>query len=302
MTVKQRTWRFASLFLVLIAGTSSAAQAGVIPWAYNAIFGPASYPAYGYGYGTSYGYRAPRYVVSYAPAYSYAPVSYGYAPVSYGSSGCSSCSANYVTPASYAPTYGDCGNCGAVARAASCGSCDDSCPTAPATSRPAGSKSNTNGFHPTHRHATPKDATKTYANPERNNETDDGLETGVRSRGLRTDEEKGTSTETFKPVPGEDESIIPKVKKKAPAIDRFKDEFETPVDSNKEGNGEAKLRWPQLKLNLDDKIAWRNEAPRTRVPFHAKVATVRVARHVPSGNSDWTPVVAKPKSLQLVKK
>ena len=314
MTVKQRTWRFASLLtLLLVAGTTSAAQAGVIPWTYNAIFGPVRYPEYGYGYGAGYGYRAPRYVVSYAPAYSYAPVSYGYAPAWSGSSGCSSCSTSYSAPASYAPSYGygygsGCGSCGPVTQAPSCGDClSGGCSTTPATANPAGASSGTNGFHPTKkepeaaRRAAPKDATKTFATPERNNGTDDGLGTGGRSRGLRTDEETGTSTEAFKPVPGDDESVIPKAKK-TPVVDPLKNDFEPPIDSNKEGNGEAKLRWPRLNLNLDDKIAWRSGAPRTRVPFHAKVPTVRVARHVPSLDSDWTPVVAKPKSLQLVKK
>ncbi len=324
MTVKQRTWRFASLLaLMLAAGLTSAAQAGVIPWTYNAIFGPVRYPASNYQ--ASYRYRTPRYVASYAPAYSYAPASYGYASSGYApvSSGCSSCSSSYYAPASYAPSYGydygaGCGSCGPVATAPSCGSCDNSCgsssgnclsggcPMTPATSNPAESNSGTNGFRPTKkepesvRRTTPKDATKTYASPEKNNGTDDGLGSGGRSRGLRTDDEKGNSTEAFKPAPAEDESVIPKAKK-APAVDRLKNDFETPIESNQEGNGEAKLRWPQYKLNLDHKIAWRIEAPRTRVPFHAKAVTVRVARHVPGLDSDWTPVVAKTKSQQLVK-
>ena len=54
----------------------SSTQAGVIPWVYDAIFGPVRYPAYGSGYG---------YGVSYAPQ-----MNYGYSPYSQ----CSPCASN----------------------------------------------------------------------------------------------------------------------------------------------------------------------------------------------------------------
>src|SRR5437899_91324 len=87
MTIKQRTWRFASLLAVLlVAGTAAAAQAGVIWCSYNSQCGPACYPAYGC-----------------TPVYR----------------GCSPCATSY-----YVPAYG-CGSCAPVrylACASGCGS------------------------------------------------------------------------------------------------------------------------------------------------------------------------------------
>ena len=101
----------------------------------------------------------------------------------------------------------------------------------------------------------------------------------------------------------ETESIILKPKK--PSVsDRFEEEFEKPIQfkNKKEESGEAKIRLPLPTMNLDTKIAWRAESPRTRVPFHAKVAMASVARRVPSLDADRTSVVALQNGPQLVKK
>ena len=121
-------------------------SAGVIPWMYDAIFGPvgsmrANRMAYSAGYGGGYGM-----------AYSaYAPTTVAYAPVSmasyggYGGGGCSTCSqsANY-TP-SYEAYYGGqsyvgtgcstCNSCGTGGYVGStgCSNCSAN-PTAPSTS------------------------------------------------------------------------------------------------------------------------------------------------------------------------
>ena len=51
MTVNLGLRRIASLSAFLIAmSIASASQAGIIPWAYDVVFGPVRYPAYGYGY------------------------------------------------------------------------------------------------------------------------------------------------------------------------------------------------------------------------------------------------------------
>jgi hypothetical protein len=84
-------------FLVPCLGTTSRAEAGVIPWLYNSIFGygwghnyggygggvpyTAGYGSMGYGYG---GYGSAAYMPAYAPAYS----NYGYSSVP-NSCGCS---------------------------------------------------------------------------------------------------------------------------------------------------------------------------------------------------------------------
>ena len=325
MTVKQRTWRFASLLAVaLIVGTATASQAGVIPWAYDAIFGPVRYPVSGYG--------SPVYTASYAPTYyasrsGYAPVNYGY--VSSGrSSGCSSCSTSYYAPVNYAPSYG-CGSCGPVAVAPSCGSCgvacgtpssscDSGCSVTPSNAKPTESNGTTNGFRPrkepeANRSNPPKPQTETFVTPSNRSTTDvesptnEGFGNSGRTRGLRTDDANEATTEALKPVPTETETVIPKAKKvPVPTDDLEGDQDDQPLgrplELNKKTDGEAKIQLPLPKMNLDDKIAWRAEAPRTRIPFHAKAAKVSVARRVPSLNNDWTPVVAKANGPQLVKK
>ena len=101
-------------FVVPCLGTSSQAEAGVIPWLYNSIFGYGwghNYGGYGggvpysvgygsMGYGSGYGYSAASYP-TYAPAYS--NFGYGAAPSSCGcSTGISSApmmsAPNYSTP------------------------------------------------------------------------------------------------------------------------------------------------------------------------------------------------------------
>ena len=69
----RRKWVLVSIVTVsLLSGTSSDAEAGIIPWMWNVLFGPPC-GAPGGGYGGAY---RPVY-----PAYGYAPAqSYGYAP------------------------------------------------------------------------------------------------------------------------------------------------------------------------------------------------------------------------------
>jgi hypothetical protein len=112
--------RVARLVLVLVSGFAFAmgapaeSQAGIIPWMYDAIFGPVgSMRAQGGGYPMSAGY-AP-YSAGYAPYY--ASYNAGYVPDSmaqYGASGggCSTCNqaSYYVPSSSYGPS--ECSTCG----------------------------------------------------------------------------------------------------------------------------------------------------------------------------------------------
>lgn len=105
--------RFTRLLLLLgsVAGISTAnpapSQAGVIPWVYDAIFGPVGSLRYGAGYGPSYGYTAGY------PAYSsyssfYAPVTTAYAPTIASAGGCASCGqAAYYPSTAYSSYYND---------------------------------------------------------------------------------------------------------------------------------------------------------------------------------------------------
>ena len=103
--------RLTRLLLVLgsVAGFSTAnpapSQAGVIPWVYDAIFGPVGSLRYGSGYGSTYAAGYPSY-----SAYSsfYAPMTTAYAPTMASAGGCSTCgqAANYPSTA-YSSYYSD---------------------------------------------------------------------------------------------------------------------------------------------------------------------------------------------------
>lgn len=322
--------RIASLSAFLVAmGIASVSHAGIIPWAYDVVFGPVRYPAYGYGYSPyAVSYSRPVYVNS-------VPVSYGY------SSGCSSCSTSYYAPVSHAaPSYGcgcgpvvaapSCGPCGGATYAATSGGCLSGCsPTAAPAPEKAPATNGTNGKSAWKKPADkdPAPAPRTFQDPDRGATpagatSTDGLGTGTRSRGRRTDEGAGNEVEANRPATTNDEPTILKPKKAPtqPSLDEFEevlpkkaptkptDDFQlpkgndTPANNATEGNTESTIRLPLPKLNLDAKIAWRVSPPLERVPLHAKLAKASVNRRVPSVDSDWTPVVAKPAGTQLVRK
>ena len=341
MTVNLGLRRIVSLSAFLVAtGIASASQAGIIPWAYDAIFGPVRYPAYGNGYSpSSVSYSRPVY---YRSAPRYAPVSYGY------SSGCSSCSTSNYAPVSYAaPSYG-CG-CGPVVAAPSCGPCGGSsyasasssgclsgCAATPsATSTPA-SKPATNGKSAWNSTKKPSEVTKdpaptprTFQEPDRDGASPagatstDGFGTEIRQRSKQAlGQTLLNDVDVNRPVTNEEEPTISKPKKtpaKTPDLDDsfpaqpeaspakpIEKKFEEPIENNtpetNDGKPEAARRQTRPMLNLDAKIAWQSELPRSRVPYHAKLAKATVTRRTPSLNSDWTPVVAKSTGTQLVRK
>ena len=119
------------LALALIPGQFSTADAGLIPWVYDAIFGPVGHYGYGgYGYGASYGYpyagSQVSYVVPSAPVY-YRQSNCG--PTGCGPSGCSTSS--YVVgyrPLFSSPGFCSTGGCSTVVSGyryagANCGTC-----------------------------------------------------------------------------------------------------------------------------------------------------------------------------------
>ncbi len=301
MTVNHRKSRFASLLSVaLVVGLSSAANAGVIPWVYDAVFGPVRYPAYGcsygypeYGYGNSYS----PYAVSYAPTYCGWPEGYS----SCGSCGISNC--GYWNSVSCTPCYGP--------RESVCatpsGCCPIECSSHPSTSsnsgtinKPTWSTTKKPGLESLPK---PKEtfAPQTHPRPA----TDDGLKSGGRSRGSRTEEKKPETNEVFKPAQGESESVIPR-RNKAPdgklddLFDKPEDLFEKPLEKSTGGKDEVTIL--QRRINFDGKIAWRVKPLWTRSPFYAKASNARVARRMPRVESDWTSVPALSGGLKLVKK
>jgi hypothetical protein len=115
------------LALALVPGQFATADAGVIPWLYDAVFGPVGhYGSGGYGYG-GYAYRSPysgprvSYMMPAAPAY--------YGRSNCGPAGCatSSYSVGY-RPVFNAPSYCSTGGCSTVLTgyryaSGSCGTC-----------------------------------------------------------------------------------------------------------------------------------------------------------------------------------
>lgn len=310
MQVNHSLRRTASLsaFLLVISITS-ASQAGVIPWVYDAIFGPVHYRSYGDSpYAVSY--RRPVVIHSYAPA-----------------SGCSSGSTSYYAPVVYSMPSSGCGSCGPVVMAPSSGSCGTmtyaspsqgclsggSVSPAAATSKPAAPAGKPVWKAP----ETNQGGSTTTVTPSGGTVTDDGLGTSPRSRG-KTKAGAGDAVEGTRPASGEEEPTILK-RNKTPAkiadpdfespLENVKpkeikksNELELELDSEKKAPGEAKSLLPLPTLNLDAKIAWRTEPQRVRVPFHAKLAKASVTRRTTGTNSDWTPVMAKVTGTQVAKK
>lgn len=130
------------LALALVPGQFSTADAGVIPWLYDAVFGPVGH----YGYGGGYGYGAPSTYSNYGgPRISYAVPSNSYrssncGPAECGPAGCATapyrvsyspffgiprlCPTGGCSPAfaGYRNSSGNCGACAKVACATS--TCD----------------------------------------------------------------------------------------------------------------------------------------------------------------------------------
>ncbi len=79
-----RRFGIAGLAATLIGGALTSTQAGIIPWAYDAIFGPNYYG----GYSASYGPAPMSYSAGYAP---YSPCGPGGCGVPYAASSCNTC-------------------------------------------------------------------------------------------------------------------------------------------------------------------------------------------------------------------
>ncbi len=318
MQVNHSLRRIASLSAFMLAiGVTSASQAGVIPWVYDAIFGPVHYRSYGYSpYAVSYG--RPVVVRSYAPAPYYA-----YAPAS----GCSPCSTSYYAPVVYSMPSSGCGSCGPVVMAPSSGSCStvtyastsqgclSGCSVSPAaaTSKPAAPAGKPAWKSP----ETNQGGSTTTVTPSAGTVTEDGLGTSPRLRG-KANADAGDAVGGTRPASGDEEPTIQKRNKTPakiaepdfePPLENIKpkeikkpNELELELDSEKKAPGEAKSLLPLPTLNLDAKIAWRTEPQRARVPFHAKLAKASVTRRTTGTDSDWTPVVAKVTGTHVAKK
>lgn len=117
------------LALTLVPCQYSTADAGVIPWLYDAVFGPVGHYGYG-GYGYGYGYRYPyggtqlsyRYVTPSPVVYS---GSSSCGPAGCGPSGCSIAPIYQVgyRPFFSSPAFCTTGTCGVRCAVSNCGTC-----------------------------------------------------------------------------------------------------------------------------------------------------------------------------------
>lgn len=182
------------LAAAVIGGLTTTSQAGIIPWLYDAVFGPpGSMMQANYGYGATYGTAYRGYYGSSAYGYG-AGYGYGYAPAA---AGCNSCGVNTATY--YGPVgYGSTGTCCAT------NDCNVPPPSQTTTNRP---NPVDNGPEPD----------KTL-NDDATDETDDGF----RPRGAGNDAPPA-ATNSFK-IPAEGE-IVPQ--KPAPADEDAAEEEKT---------------------------------------------------------------------------
>lgn len=321
MIMKHSLRRIASLSAFLLAaGIASASQAGIIPWVYDAIFGPVHYRGYGSGC-------------------SPCAVSYARPVVIRSSYGCSPCAVSYCVPVSTRASNG-CGSCGPIAMGPSCGPCGvtyasasgclSGCSVAPASATTTNGKATWNSTKKNGEPSPdPAPAPRTFQGPDREASpagatTTDGLSTSPRTRGSRSD--SGTNqeqeVEVKKAPEAADEPTILN-RKKAPAKttdDLFDteapktpakpadDQFQPPVKTKepatevKPENTDSTIRLPLSPLNLDAKIVWRVEPLRSRVPLHAKIAKASATRRSTINESDWTPIVAKSAGTHVARK
>ena len=217
-------------------------------------------------------------------------------------------------------------SCGSVTYTASTQGCLSGCSTAPtpapttSAAKPATPLHNPEWTTTKPKEAASEKGASTTVTPSAGSATDTGLGTSGRLRGkpkLDVDAVEGAV-----PASGEIEPTI--LKKKIAPAKLPEEEFEAPVESNKpielkkspkvekvdeldfefekKATEGAQLQRPHTGVNLDAKIAWRNEPQRSRVPFHAKLAKATVTRRTIGTDSDWTPIVAKVTGTQFVKK
>lgn len=278
----RRLWKVCAVTfstLALAAGATNTSQAGIIPWMYNAIFGPVGSMGYG-------AYYAP------APV----PVGVGYAPV-WGGGGCGTCTAGYAPySVAYAPfDVGCCSPCGSA-----CSPCDSGSspcgpggcpggdcgvnlgappmnpipygdPPPPQPGPPSTYGPNPGGPNP----GGPNPDNPTTGNPNYDQD-------GFRSRSSNppppaNNAPMGSPQETMRP----ETTILPR--NPAPVPDINDDTTTSP----------STLRFPTL--NLDSKITWRPTAERTRLTIHAHFTKPTVTRVPTKPNADWAAVPATTK-------
>lgn len=263
--------------LGLIGGSAATGEAGLIPWMYNAIFGPVG--SVGYGGGYSVGYRG----YGYGAARPY----YGYSPV--------------AAPGMQAAFYAPADPFGACCPTACCPT--PCCPTAAGPS--AGCPSGQCGLN-----YAPLEPNGTITPIPQGQPVPQGqpIPPGQAEPPRTYADEPETPADGTEP---ENEGFRPRTEGEAspPAADarsNFRQESvirgRRPAPMNAEAvDGADNVDSETLKfpaLNLDSKVTWRSAPKRTRMPIHANFSSPFVARTNVriAPQSEWIPV-ARPAEM-----
>lgn len=255
--------------MLAVVAAPSTSEAGIIPWVYNAIFGPSSGPQYRGAYYGGY-YAAPNYTY---PTM-YAPMA---APASY-----SACSPSWSRQVTYYVPYSPCAV--SACRVAACPTSSGKQPTVaddpPSTfvEDPDGKKTG--------------DGTDDVAAPEKKEPflepTQLGKEQEVKKvpNTPTTNESDGKSAKsntnvTDKPKPAPTNATIEE-------DDAKEDEKKDAKPATKKENGSSTQTLPPL--DLERKVTWRVVPKRTRLAIRANVGANVVARQKVKLNVDWVAV------------
>jgi hypothetical protein len=273
---------------LLIAGGAfvtapRSSEAGVIPWTYNAIFGPG--PVFGWRQAYYSGY-APYYSTGYAPFYGYRArysASYAYGVPYYGGMNNSGC----CGVANYTPDWGS-GCCAPVNPC--CGTCVSGCDsgcvggacTGCGVDPSAAATSGTGGSEPTPADSSGRKSPETYA-PETRQPTTPNDDFGAGNRSLN-DRNRGRGTEGFG---GDGTGGLNNNKSEAPP-------FQQPAPADPKGDPDARVMPPVEPVNLDAKVAYRAPSNFKRVHATAKFRLPAVVRVTPS-NLEQTPAAVASK-------
>ena len=294
--------RLATSVLAIVAttGMSSTSDAGLIPWTYNAIFGPvgstfgygAQRPVFGYqanyGYGGYYGYGnsccgSGGYTAGYTPYYA------GYSSYSYPTcnncctSGCNSCGStcNSCNYGYYNYGCNNCcnNNCNGCSNCAS-GDCNTGLQAATGTTQPEADTNTakpTTTFKSSEPTVNPK-ATETNGNSNYNPTTNgSGFEMPSR------EEEKKTDESSAPPFRFDSGMLSPLNVPSAPMMPVERDQNDSPVRNRTPAPELQVVPAPVAATNLSLQIA--SDAQPTRMVRTARYHIPVVARHVPMDNS-----------------
>ena len=300
-----KSWKImvlCGLAVLFTPQTTPQAEAGIIPWTYNAIFGPvgSTFPLRRTYYGPTHGYYAP-------------PV----APVS---GACNTCNYGGYYSAGYAPYYASynygCSTCGTGCCDQGCvsgcpgGNCNAYTPATGITPTPVDQGASSPPPTTTFRSARPEVDSEAIdnmdqrnpSNNSRYNEDNEGFQPPSRpnSGSNENNNNSGGDAAPFNPFGGSGSSESLRV----PAAPMVPVEQRRTAPKELETNGDLNL--PPLRLEPapvafdETNVSWNHTPTVQRSQRTARYSIPTVARHVPDSNNPLLPPLPSP--LQLVSK